>query len=100
MKEPYYAYSTSVLFDTDIEGDKRIIDGDLNDDKRVDVGADEALATCTVDFDDLAILCQQWLDIGLWLTADLDGSYRVDSVDFATLANYWLDDCPAGWPLR
>jgi len=62
---------------------------------------------CSVRFDDLGRLVQQWLygppinpDGGGTLIGDLDGSGDVDFGDYAKLAELWLELCPLGWPLR
>lgn len=49
---------------------------------------------CIVDLDDLAAMCQQWLQTGTELTYDLNNSERVDIVDFSILAYYWQQICP------
>jgi len=53
---------------------------------------------CTVDLDDLAAFCVQWLQSGLDLDADLAGGNSVDFADFSVLGDYWMSQCPAGWP--
>jgi len=53
---------------------------------------------CIVGLDDLAAFCAQWLQSGLGLKADLDGSGSVNFADFDVLAGYWSGQCPAGWP--
>jgi len=58
------------------------------------------ITTCIVDFDDLQKFCQQWLQTGPGLIADLDGSNSVDFIDYSILANEWFDYCPIGWPLK
>lgn len=54
---------------------------------------------CFVDYEDLDVLCSQWLDIGEGLTLDLNDSNCVDTVDFAILARHWFDPCPPEWPV-
>jgi hypothetical protein len=53
---------------------------------------------CIVGFDDLAAFTSQWLLSGWGLTFDLTSDKQVDSIDFALLAESWLDSCPSGWP--
>ncbi len=52
-----------------------------------------------VDLDDLERFCQQWLDEGSGLAADLDSDEDVDFPDHAMLAEKWREKCPPGWPL-
>ena len=54
---------------------------------------------CVVGFDDLAMLCEQWLDTGESLNADINHDNTVDFGDFAILSSYWLSACPDDWPL-
>ncbi|MBN2271613.1 MAG: hypothetical protein JXN61_13425 [Sedimentisphaerales bacterium] len=61
---------------------------------------------CSIRFDDLARLVQQWLygppinpDGDGTLIGDLDGSGDVDFGDYSKLAGLWLELCPPGWPL-
>jgi hypothetical protein len=58
------------------------------------------ITTCTVDLDDLIRFCDLWLQSGVGLYADMDGSETVDFVDYALLADQWLELCPPGWPLK
>jgi hypothetical protein len=51
-----------------------------------------------VGFDDLAAFCEQWLQEGPGLGADLDDSNNVDLKDYSIFAGYWLDCRPADWP--
>jgi len=51
-------------------------------------------AACIVNFNDLVILCQEWLQSGPDLQYDLNDSGKVDMVDFSTLAFYWQQVCP------
>jgi hypothetical protein len=53
---------------------------------------------CVVTLDDLANFAEYWL--ALVSPGDLDASGDVDMEDFAILAAYWQDFCPAGWPLK
>lgn len=55
---------------------------------------------CIVNFYDLAIFCEQWLEIGPNWIADLDGQGKVDFIDYNILAGYWFDNCPPDWPLK
>lgn len=50
---------------------------------------------CIVDLEDLAGLCDQWLQPGPVLA----GSSNVDFDDFSVLAGYWMGQCPVDWPL-
>ncbi len=45
-----------------------------------------------LDFDDVAFLADQWLTEGPALPADIDGSLRVDMMDFGLMSGFW------GWP--
>jgi hypothetical protein len=54
---------------------------------------------CSVDFDDLVILCAQWLSTGDSLAPDFDHNGIVDFVDFAIFSSHWLNLCPPDWPL-
>jgi len=58
------------------------------------------ITSCVVDFDDLGRFCDLWLQTGLQLKADFDGSNGVDFEDYCTVAELWLRLCPAGWPLK
>lgn len=55
---------------------------------------------CIVNLTDLAVFYAQWLGTGPDLTADFDGSLKVDMGDFSEFAYWWLDYCPAGWQLK
>jgi hypothetical protein len=64
-------------------------------------GQEKSFTTsCIVGLYDLAAFCEQWLQTGANLTADLDGSEVVDFVDYSIFANFWLEDCPPDWPLK
>ena len=52
-----------------------------------------------VDLDDLGRFCDQWLNEGSGLAADLDSDENVDFPDYSLLAGKWLEKCPPGWPL-
>lgn len=54
---------------------------------------------CVVDYYDLGLLCDYWLDSGSGLLADLNDSNDVDFADYSVVADLWLQLCPAGWPL-
>jgi hypothetical protein len=43
-----------------------------------------------IDFNDLAAFCQQWLQEGVGLGADLDDSGNIDLRDYSIFADYWL----------
>ena len=51
---------------------------------------------CVVDFADLDIIANEWLDTGDTLTADLDANKKVDLRDYAELAGDWLSELL--WP--
>jgi len=51
---------------------------------------------CVVDYADLDILANEWLDRGAAVVADLDGDDDVDAKDFAVLADAWLEQLL--WP--
>ena len=54
---------------------------------------------CVVNLTDLKRLAEAWLGIGI-VPADLDESGKVDMADFAVLSGWWLNHCPADWPLK
>lgn len=58
--------------------------------------------SCIVDLMDLCELAACWLatDEHLVLDADLDDSGTVDLEDFSIVADYWMLQCPPGWPLK
>ena len=58
------------------------------------------ITSCIVDYDDLGLFCDQWLDTGLGLKADLNYSGNVNFLDYRILAGCWLGHCPPGWPLK
>ncbi len=49
---------------------------------------------CIVGVAELSEFAGQWLLSGLGLTYDLSGDREVNGVDFAVLAESWLDSCP------
>ena len=51
---------------------------------------------CVVDYADLDIIANEWLDTGDTLTADLDANKKVDLRDYAELADDWLSELL--WP--
>ena len=55
---------------------------------------------CVVEFDDFTRLAQLWLNTGSGLAGDLDGDNDVDFDDLSWLADFWLCNCPAPWPLK
>jgi hypothetical protein len=55
---------------------------------------------CIAEFDDFAKLAEQWLNTASGLTGDLDGDNDVDFDDLSWLADFWLCNCPAPWPLK
>lgn len=54
---------------------------------------------CKVSFEELANFADDWLENGMGLPADLDGSNNVDFADYAIFADYWLGYCPDDWLL-
>lgn len=64
-------------------------------------GLEKSFTTgCIVNFYDLTIFCEQWLQVGSNLKADLDSNGKVDFIDYNILANCWFDNCPPNWPLK
>ena len=55
---------------------------------------------CIVQFDDFARFAEQWRASGSGLSADLDGSGKVDFEDLRQFADWWLSCCPVGWQLK
>jgi hypothetical protein len=55
--------------------------------------------SCVVDLNSFALFAQQWLMAGESHAADLDDSGGVDVLDLDLFVDYWLDACPADWPL-
>ena len=55
---------------------------------------------CVVNLTDLSNFVQQWLFEGSDLEADLWLDDKVNLEDFAELAYWWLDACPADWPMK
>ncbi len=53
---------------------------------------------CMVEFDDFARFADFWLAADL--TADLNENQNLDFADLQYLTDYWLLNCPYGWPLR
>lgn len=53
---------------------------------------------CGVNLNDLIAVCEAWL--GEDAALNLTGAAEINLDDFAVLAAYWLDDCPAGWPVE
>ena len=49
---------------------------------------------CIIDFDDLADFCDEWLNEGDGLAADLNNSGTVDGIDFSMFAKNWFQPCP------
>jgi hypothetical protein len=63
-------------------------------------GSEKSFTTsCIVGLYDLAAFCEQWLQTGANLEADLNSNEIVDFVDYSIFANFWLDNCPPDWPL-
>ena len=54
---------------------------------------------CIVNLTDLRLFAEQWLLTGN-VAADFDEDGTVDIEDFAILAAWWYDQCPADWPLK
>lgn len=57
-----------------------------------------AFASCRVDENDIVGLEENWLDSGLFITADLNYDGKVDLGDLSKMARYWMGDCPDDWP--
>ena len=56
-------------------------------------------APCIVDMDDLLFFVDDWLKTEPGLVADFVGDDGiVDLLDFTYLAEYWMSNCPSGWP--
>jgi hypothetical protein len=58
------------------------------------------ITSYVVDWDDLGRFVQDWLDSGGQFPGDLDGNGKVDFLDYAKLADLWMELCPPGWPLK
>ena len=90
--------SVSVDSNEDIDAEERIFVD------RVDIGADEVVENIAdftgngkIDFNDLKILMDNWLQSGENLQGDLissGGLADVDSRDFAEFASHWLWQAP------
>jgi|GEM_PF-6745741 len=65
----------------------------------IDSGFLHAEAGCTVQLTDLVGFALAWLTSGS-SPADLNSDSNVNAADLASLARYWLSDCPPGWPLK
>jgi len=55
---------------------------------------------CVVNYYDLANFIDDWLKTGPGWPADLYSDENVDFKDYSIFADYWLDYCPLGWPLK
>ncbi|HML76104.1 MAG TPA: hypothetical protein PKB02_16560 [Anaerohalosphaeraceae bacterium] len=55
---------------------------------------------CVVNLEDFARFAEDWLVSMPFLPGDFDGDGTVEIDDLAHLAFYWLQPCPAGWPLK
>lgn len=55
---------------------------------------------CAVNLTDLSNFIAQWLYGGAGLEADLWADGVVNLEDFAELAYWWMQTCPAGWTLK
>ena len=55
---------------------------------------------CVVNYYDLANFIDDWLKTGPGWLADLYSDENVDFKDYSIFADYWLDYCPLGWPLK
>ena len=55
---------------------------------------------CIVNLTDLSNFSAQWLGTGPGLAADLWADEVVDLEDLAELSWWWLQVCPADWPLK
>ncbi len=54
--------------------------------------------TGVVEIYDLDAFANYWLQIGSNIPADLNHDGKVNFVDFAVLANYWMGNTPGNWP--
>jgi hypothetical protein len=54
--------------------------------------------TGVVEIYDLDAFSNYWLQTGSNLSADLNHDGKVDFLDFAILAGYWMNNCPVNWP--
>ena len=54
--------------------------------------------TGRIDFIDYAILAKHWLDEGSDLEGDINRDRRVQNIDLDILTEYWLKNCPADEP--
>ncbi|MGA2324059.1 MAG: hypothetical protein ABSG22_09455 [Sedimentisphaerales bacterium] len=74
-----------------------IINSDPNHGSVIDqIVVDTRVINCMVDFDKLSRFCEEWLQQGTALNADLNGDEIVDFSDFSILAVFWFSECPAG----
>ena len=55
---------------------------------------------CVVNLTDLRVVAEWWLEAGEGIPADIDRNGQVDIADFAEVAYWWYDMCPADWPLK
>lgn len=55
---------------------------------------------CIVNLTDLSNFISQWLFTDLDLEADLWMDNQINLEDFAELAYWWMQACPADWPLK
>jgi hypothetical protein len=55
--------------------------------------------TGVVEIYDLAAFGSYWLQTGSNIPADFNRDGKVNFVDFNMLAGYWMENCPANWPL-
>ncbi len=87
---------------SDIDGNDRITHGDCDGVEQVDMGVYESVFTlpvgdctgdCAVDYGDLLVMAESWLDIGCGecMGADLDGNGSIGLRDMAIMAEHWLN---------
>ncbi|MHC4617547.1 MAG: right-handed parallel beta-helix repeat-containing protein [Planctomycetota bacterium] len=88
--------SAPLLPETDFDGEQRLFGG------AVDMGMDEAVTNpfdlngdAIVDYYELAILTEEWLQSGDQLRTDFSGDGLVNFADLSLLAGQWL--WTAGW---
>jgi parallel beta-helix repeat protein len=92
----------SPQFTTDFDNEPRIYTNEPNQTPKVEIGADEVITNPfdlnidgIVDYYELRILTEEWLQSGSGLQSDFHKDNFIDFRDFAELANQWL--WTGGW---